>query len=139
MDSSAKLACLFLLFYTVLCSVTERTTHLSIEDILPVNNTDLNKNSSKDFSKKLSVKNNSAYFVKKYALGENEIKSVDVSKEYQVGMEEILEIWNPRNVINFWDTRTLENLTVTDECDQDISLYLTGVSNGENWALRSKF
>lgn len=125
MDQSVKLVSLFLLYYTVLCSATKRTTQFSIQDILSVNKSETNKTNYDIPTNNPVVEKSVNFFQKKFEFDTNDV-------------DEILEIWNPKSVVRFWDSRTSENPNITEECEHDVSAYLTGVLNSENWALRSK-
>ena len=124
MNESIKLVSLFLLFYAVLCSERTERTQFLIEDILPVNNTEINENHHNSTKKPVGEKSENS------SRKEFETNDVDV--------DEILEIWNPKSVAHFWNLRTPENLNITKLCEDNVSVYLTGVLNGENWALKSK-
>lgn len=124
MGPSVKLV--LLLTCIVLCSGTNRTLQFKIEDSLKVNESAIGAN-DENFTKTSIIEPNKDSF-----------QSANLSATYAIDLDEMLEIWNPNNVLKIWDSRLHKNLNISDNCDLDISKYLTGVSKGENWALKSE-
>lgn len=122
MGPSVKLV--LLLTCIVLCSGTNRTLQFKIEDSLKVNESAIGAN-DENFTKTSIIEPNKDSF-----------QSANLSATYAIDLDEMLEIWNPNNVLKIWDSRLHKNLNISDNCDLDISKYLTGVSKGENWALK---
>ncbi|XP_051158664.1 nose resistant to fluoxetine protein 6-like [Leptopilina boulardi] len=79
-------------------------------------------------NEKLTIKNEDFFF--NFNIGVN--KS-DFFAKYEIDLEEIFEIWNPKSIIKIW---YLKNFNITYNCELDVSRFLIGISKEENWALR---
>lgn len=60
------------------------------------------------------------------------------TSEKHRNLDRVLKIWDPIAVSSVWNNETYQDAGVSQSCGEDLTHYLTGVSNGANWALRSK-
>lgn len=49
-----------------------------------------------------------------------------------------INIWNPYIVAKIWSPDKRKLLNVTIDCEEDITVYMTAVLAGQQWALKSK-
>lgn len=67
------------------------------------------------------------------------VNNTDNDYVNNVDFDELTNIWNPNSVSRLWAERNQLDINISKNCHVDMTRYMTGVSTGVNWAIKSEY